>query len=115
MIVKSTSCSALSALHVTLKCNLKKHNSPVNQEPRIIFYKSNVMNFHERFQSKLTHCNSNLSYDSFKNCLFQSALECQMVQQEGSKKISKPWFEHDCIRQKNFLGKALKAAKRSRL
>ena len=114
MIVKSTSCPTHSALHLTLVCNLMKHNSPVNQEPRIIFKQSNVMNFPERFQSNLTYCKSNLSYESFKNCWFQSALECKMVQQEGSKKFSKPWFDHDCIRQKIFLAKALKAAKRSR-
>ena len=71
MIVKSTSCSAHSALHLILVCNLMKHNSPVNQEPRIIFKQSNVMNFHERFQSNLIYCKSNLSYESFKNCLFQ--------------------------------------------
>jgi len=114
MEVVNTSCSAHSALQLLLACEVVPRKSVVYEHPKIIFKTNKVENFQERFQSNLTYFSNILSYQSFHDCLFHSALECRMVQRQSSRGCSQPWYDLECIQHKTFLNKALKAAKLAR-
>jgi len=51
------------------------------------------------------------SYDNFKNCLFESALESKMVEKPKIKSFNKPWFDRECHQRLRVLKNALKRAK----
>jgi len=97
MIVCQSTHSAHSALQLTLNLNGNNFGrSGIVAKPKIIFNEAKKIEFQSHFKNNLVKFCSVESYDNFKNCLFESALESKMVEKPKIKSINKPWFDRGC-------------------
>jgi len=107
-------CHTTMSPHANLQLSLDNNSTDGIVQvthPKIIYRSCKKVNFQKQFQRNLSSISIVKSYENFKCCLSQTALDCCMVEKPKMKSISKPWFDKQCYNSKLNLIKALKAAK----